>query len=585
MSDLQTIGREIFRDSALATSKAVGDVAHQVDPAKHVPDGKAVEASDQHGAPSQQDLSNDMKGFTSTVGKGASAVGKEAKDSTEAHFSGIERETFVKRAQNAVSQLRQRPDYSSSVSIITILLKRYVFAYSRAVEEAAVAIEDDVHANEELDLTVKNFWSLLTSFGERKEWDELRKRSSKLAEHYKHDQELEGFVREIGEAIHRMLLDPSFLSEADEKIKELRASTRKSTKSRALGSDLDAVLEQLPKVLKSVAQDVDVSRIISTSLTVLSLVSPADAAVNPELTTDLINIFVPLVIQAVQYIPIPRLEISIPEMDLLLENLVIEPGKTINSTSFLPFRFRVESRNEFEIRKAHTRTISTKTANRFTLKIDGLTLRADDLGFWLRAHSGLFFKFADEGLASFQLDERGVDIHLDVEVGQERLEKVLALKAVRVRVHKLSYILHKSKFSCLSWFFKPLLRPLLRRIMERQIAHSVADFCHAANREIVFARERLRATRVADPADLLTFVRAVAARLKPAEDPDVDVRIGVEQPGKGVFKGVYAPGSVVKLWNEEATRAGERVDDFQRGGWRNHVFDLPSMIGLVDREG
>ncbi|KAK4999068.1 hypothetical protein LTR60_007612, partial [Cryomyces antarcticus] len=67
---------------------------------------------------------------------------------------------------------------------------------------------------------------------------------------------------------------------------------------------------------------------------------------------------------------------------------------------------------------------------------------------------------------------------------------------------------------------------------------------------------------------------AVMARLQPEEDPDVYTRIGVAQPGKGVFKGVYAPGSVVKLWNEEATRAAEVVDDYDQGGWRNEVFDV-----------
>jgi len=90
----------------------------------------------------------------------------------------------------------------------------------------------------------------------------------------------------------------------------------------------------------------------------------------------------------------------------------------------------------------------------------------------------------------------------------------------------------------------------------------------------VFARERLRATRICDPDDLGTFVKAIMARLTPQEDPDLYVRVGVEQPGKGVFKGVYAPGSVVKLWNEEAARASERIEDYGMDGWRNDIFDV-----------
>ena len=65
----------------------------------------------------------------------------------------------------------------------------------------------------------------------------------------------------------------------------------------------------------------------------------------------------------------------------------------------------------------------------------------------------------------------------------------------------------------------------------------------------------------------------MAARLTPADDPEMYSRVGVAQPGKGVFKGVYAPGSVVKVWEEEGRRAGERVEEFDAGGWRNEIFD------------
>jgi len=212
-----------------------------------------------------------------------------------------------------------------------------------------------------------------------------------------------------------------------------------------------------------------------------------------------------------------------------------------------------------------------------TIKIDGLSMRADEIGFWLRAHSGIL-RLADEGIASFQLDERGIDIHLDVEICKEKLEKILTLKAVRVHVHKLTYQMRKSKFSFLGWLFRPLLRPVIRKVMEIQLANAIADGIHAANRELLFARERLRATRISDPNDLRTFFKAVIARLTPEEDPDLYTRIGVAQPGKGVFRGVYAPGSVVKLWNEEAAKAAERVDDYEREGWRNDVFDVHTTM-------
>jgi hypothetical protein len=110
--------------------------------------------------------------------------------------------------------------------------------------------------------------------------------------------------------------------------------------------------------------------------------------------------------------------------------------------------------------------------------------------------------------------------------------------------------------------------------LEKTLAESIADVLHAANRELLYARERLRATRIADPQDLLTFVKAVVARLKPEEDPDMYTRVGVDAPTKGVFENVYTPGSIVKLWHEEAMRAEESIEE--RGEkWRNAIFDVP----------
>src|SRR5690606_6765063 len=102
----------------------------------------------------------------------------------------------------------------------------------------------------------------------------------------------------------------------------------------------------------------------------------------------------------------------------------------------------------------------------------------------------------------------------------------------------------RSKFSFLSWLFKPLLKPIIRKTMEVKMATAIGEALHFANRELLFARERLRATRIADPDDLRTFLKAILARLTPPEDPHLHTRVGVGQPGHGVFEGVYTPGSI-----------------------------------------
>jgi len=576
LSDLNVLGREVFKDSAFKLSEVAEEAGKTIEPSETEQKTLKEPGADSGPPPSSENLNGDLQEVAGVVGSGAVKVVKEAENSLADKLTGDEGDSLLYRLKKTVLDLRKKRDYSDSVSTLSLLLQRYALTYSRVIEDTMGTAQKDVDTNPAMDRAVKNFWTFISSFGDHEEWNKLEDSFHAVLEHSKKDPEFEGLMNDIGNSLQKLLTDPDFLDHADEKFQELRKKSRGVGTDSSLRDDVDKFFEQVQRTFQSVTQDQDVAKLIKTSLKIFNILSPRHAYTNTDLVTDAINVFVPLLIQAIQYIPIPRLEVSTPEIDLLLENLIIEPGKTINHTSFLPFRFRVETYNDLEIRKARFRTATSMTS-KVTIKIDGLSLRADEMGFLLRAHAGIL-RLADEGIASFELDERGIDIHLDVEIAKEKLEQMVTLRAVRVHIHKLTYTLRKSKFSFFGWILKPLLRPVIRKVMEKQLANGIADAIHAANRELLYARERLRATRISDPDDLRTFFKAVMARLTPAEDPDLYTRVGVAAPGQGVFKGKYAPGSVVKLWEEEGARAGERIDEWDEGGWRNDVFDLHAMM-------
>ena len=572
LGDLGTIGKQVFADTAFSLSNVAEEVGKELEPSEE--DLKTVQkpGADDQPPPTKDDVKDGAAQVSSVVVNGAAKTGSDALTSLKENVTGDQKETLLHRLKQAVMKLRKRNDYTDSVSTIGTLIQRYAQTYSRAADQAIASTKEEVNANPELDRAARNFWQLFSSFGERKEWEKLEQKVDKVMEHSKSDPEFENIMEQVGSAVQKMLSDPSFFDSADKTIQDLRERIKTSDSKSGLREDIENAIDQAQVTFQSVLSDKDVSNLITTTTRILQIISPLHTTTNPELINDSLNIFIPLLIQTIQYVPIPRLEISVPEVDLLLENLIIEPGRTINETSFLPYKLRVETRNDLELRKARFK-VSSSVTSLVTIRFDGMSLRADDVGFWLRAHSGIF-RLADEGIASFQLDDRGIDIALDIEIGREKLEQILTLKAVRVHVHKLNYSLRKSKFSFLSWILKPILRPIIRRTMQKQLATSIADFFHAANRELLFARERLRATRISDPQDVRTFVKAVITRLTPPEDPDMYTAVGVRPSGAKVFKGVYAPGSVVKLWEEEARQAAERVDDFTREGWRNEIFDV-----------
>lgn len=580
LSDLSTLTREVFQDTATSISGVAEEAGGKLAPSdKAVAQLEQSSKVDDAQIPSSDDIGAQVTEVSKAVTNGAVKVAEDTRASAEEKLMGPEGSTLQLRLKSAILRLRKRPDYQDSVSTLALLIKRWAIVYSRALQDATSTVQDDVKENEATDRAVRNAWSLLSSFGDKKQWDELENCLKQVMSHKDSDPELEDFFGDLGDSLQQLLTDPDFMDKASGKFQELREKSKDVGTDSSLRSDIDAFLAQGQKTFMSLRDDEDVSRLIHSSTKLLHILSPAGEYVNTELWQDVTNVFAPMMIHAVQSIPIPRIEISTPQVDLLLENLIITPGKTVNHSSFLPYKLGVTTLTDLIIRKSYQQNVTSSASTLVTLKFDGLSLAAEDVGFWLRTHVGLL-RFTDSGLASFALDERGLDIHIDVMIAKDSLENILTLKSVRVHAHKLNFSLKSSAFSFCAWLFRPLLRPIIRKTLEVQLANAVGMACKAANREIVFARERLRATRVADPNDLLTFIKAVGARLTPEDDPDLYSRVGLDAPGRGVFRGKYAPGSLVKLWHEEGQHANEHIEDGAdvigqgKESWRNEVFNI-----------
>ncbi|PFH55171.1 hypothetical protein XA68_10519 [Ophiocordyceps unilateralis] len=590
LADLGAVGRDVFRDSTKKLSDVARKAGDELEPSAGASDDASPKKNDKDAspkkkdktppstnnndaAPSTEDLENQAKDVAHVVVAGAAEVAGEASHSLAQHMDGDERRALLGRLKQAVTGLRRRTDYSSAASTLAQLLQRYVAAYSRLATDTARAVEGDVGTSEDADDAAKNFWRLITSFGQREAWDQVEASFKDVVEAGRSDSGLDKLIHDLARAVEEMLTEPSFFDEADERLARLRERARKMTSKSPVAHSAEDLFKKLDAALRSAADDECVKKLTQSSDRIAHVLSPQGHYVNSHLVNDAIEVFVPMLVSAVQFVPIPRLEVTTPDMDLLLENLVLQPGRTVNQTSFLPYKLQVSTQNDVEVRKDRTRTESAMTSL-VRIRLAGLSLAADDVGYWVRMRCGILGSIQDSGIVSLHLDERGVDIALDLEIGRDRMEELVTLRRVRVKMHHLDYTLHQSKFSALAWILKPALRPILRRALEARAAAAADLALRTFNRELVFARERLRATRIANPESLWTFARAVAARLTPGPTPGVDVRAGARPGHAPAFRGRYAPGSLVRLWEEEGATAEQRVFEAGRGAWRNDVFDL-----------
>ncbi|EEH07721.1 conserved hypothetical protein [Histoplasma capsulatum G186AR] len=582
VDDLVTIGRMVFADTASALSSAAAGVAEEVEPSGEERANLGPSGSEGNGGPSTENLGHDLQQVSGSTLDVVGQTGKAAAQSTEDNVFGHYKNPLLDRLKRTVQNLRQRDDYTTSVSTITQLIKQYGIIYSRAVGETVNVAKEEAEASSELKQAVLTLWNLIGSFGDRQEWQLVEQKLRVVVKHSKKDTEFESLLKDIGNSLQDLLTDPGFFDSADEMVELLKQKSRGIGSDSTLRQDVDVFLQQLSRALSSVPGDKAVAKLIGAAKKLTGDLSRAFNGKAHAVSEDALNVFLPTLIRSIQHIPIPRFEVSVPELDLLLENVVVEPGRTFRSSSFFPWRLLVTTRNELEVRKAHSKAANTTIKNVVTITMNGLSMSASEFGYWIRVHSPLYISsFSDEGIASFSLDERGIDISLDIEIGPGRIEKLVSLLAVRVHIHKLDYTVHKGPRSFMWWILKPFLKHMVRRVLEKKIAEQIVTVVHVLNRELVFARERLRATRIANPQSLATFVRAILTRVTPKMDPDVYTRVGFDARCEGVFKDVYTPASVMKIWNVEGRRVGEAVQNGDQSGgvqmtWRNDIFDVVS---------
>ncbi|KJZ70668.1 hypothetical protein HIM_09941 [Hirsutella minnesotensis 3608] len=302
LADLSTIAREIFRDTALTLADVSRRAGDQLQPSAEATDSLKHPSGSSEAGPTDEDLENQVQEVAQVVSSGAAEVVGEARHSIAEHVTGDEQKALLQRLKQAVLKLRKRPDYSESASTLSLLLRRYLAAYSKLTSDTVHAVEHEVGSSREADKSVDNFWQFMTSIGDREQWAQVEKSFKEVVEAGRSDPEFDKLTQELADLVQGMLTDPGFFDNAEERLQHVRTRVRRAR--------------------------------INTASSITSLVR---------------------------------------------------------------------------------------------VKVAGLSLAADDVGYWIRLHSRLL-RTTDEGLVNFHLDKRGMDIALDIEIGRDRVEEILSLR-------------------------------------------------------------------------------------------------------------------------------------------------------------
>ncbi|KAF2190228.1 hypothetical protein K469DRAFT_560616 [Zopfia rhizophila CBS 207.26] len=491
------------------------------------------------------------------------------------------RDQTIWRLKKMVVEVQGHQDYLRAVETLLRLAEQYT-GHSRELAVQGKGAVKGAHEDDGLQMAEADLKTLLERFANSTSSDDLFDAINQIYRDADRDPELKDWFKHLDAYIRKCLKQQGFIMEDasndewnevyDEGHRLLRERYRGHTdrivdEFKFLGQQFDAdpqnkaFANSLVKLFSDLGQD-----------------ESGKTVFKPHLVKDLTDVILPGFFENIRYIPIPRIEVSDPMVDAVVENLVIE------GDNLAPNVLEFGSDNYWRWGR---KKISNKSKNKFMLSVSGVQMDLRDVSYYVKRKQG-FPSVTDKGVMDVFMGGSGFSFKVEMETA-DKDDKIHYFKINKVStdIKNLSIKLKKSNHKLLFGMFKPLLlkvmRPVIQRALEKQIkdsANRLDAFVFDIKTEAEKAAED--AKRNPDPENVQNIYqryasavnkRVMQGKQKKAEieerTKDTKVNVAVTQHDS-IFKNISLPGGI-------SSKATEYKDLAAKGEkWESPVFSIGS---------
>lgn len=290
------------------------------------------------------------------------------------------------------------------------------------------------------------------------------------------------------------------------------------------------------------------------------------------LLKDVTEVIIPGILENTRYIPIPRIEISDPQIDAVVENLVIE------SDNLFPNVVEFGNDNYFRLGR---RQIKSQSENKVMIAASGIQMDLRDVAYYVKKKHG-FPSMTDKGVLDIILAGEGFSFKIAARNAHESdRTHFLTVDKVDVTIRNLAIKVKQSNHKLLFRIAKPLLlkmmRPVIQKTLEKEVKDSFekADaFLYSVHQEVQRGAQAAKEDPESAPSIYQRYVNAFQAKMmekteKGKEEKTTTINVAVTKQDS-MFKNVSLPGGI-------STKATEFKELAAKGDrWESPVFSIGS---------
>jgi len=495
------------------------------------------------------------------------------------------RDQTIWRLKKMVVEIQGHQDYQRAIETLLRLAEQYG-GHTKNVTQQATGTVKGAHQDTALQTAEADLKTLLERFANGTSSDDLIESINQIYKDADRDPELKNWFKRLDTYFRKVLQQQGYILEdaSNEEWNRIYDQGHDLLRGRYRGHT-DRIADEfkfLGEQFDADPQNKAFADSMNRLFNDLGTDENGKTVFKPHLLKDITDVILPGFFESVQYIPIPRIEYSDPMIDAVVENLVIE------GDNLAPNVLEFGSDNYWRWGR---KQISNKNKNKMMLSVSGVQMDLRDVSYYIKRKQG-FPSITDKGVMDVFMGGTGFSFKVEMETADRARENnaqthFFKVNKVETDIQNLQIKLKKSNHKLLFNMFKPLLlkvmRPVIQRVLEKQIKDSVNQLDGMLYDVKVEAdKAEAEAKRNPDPQNLQNiyqrYASAVQQRIMQGKQKkeqlkektkDTQVNMAVTQHDS-IFKNISLPGGI-------SSKATEYKELAAKGDkWESPIFSIGS---------
>jgi len=487
-------------------------------------------------------------------------------------FPEERRDQYIYRLKKVIVECQKHQDYQEALSWFLSTFETYG-SHGRTLADHHAGKAGDVVEDPSLKRASSELRTLLERFANNKSLDDVFGAVDQLATDAQNDEELRAWFKDLDSYVRKTLLEPGYIISPDcnNQANRLQESGRRFFDDKYAGHK-NALFDSVQAWFVAWSDD-PLNKRFGTDWKRLTkdLLFAEDGSLSfkPHLWTDIRKVIAPALINHVGYIPIPRIEFTDNQMDLVIENL------TLQGANILPNIISVEAHNFLEFSPYDA--IPDNNSHDFKFTFSQIQADMRDVAFYFNKKTGLP-KMKDSGLADVFLGGQGLTVQVHLTGAGKDRSSVFKVKDVNVKVDSLKFSVRDTKHDLLYKTLKPLATGLVKKQISKAIEDAVRTGLEFVDEQLASVRDRMEEARKSD--DVGTFKALSELFDRKIDDAASTAASKKEKAAQNnaQFKLVTKRNSVIIPEGHESgwiNKQAERESVAKTGdGWKSPAFDI-----------